>query len=697
MPAVSSLAVVGLGSTPALAATHTASTHAAAVHAALHAPRPLARRALHHPAAKAVRPFLKTTPDLSPSTTTTPAHTYIVDTTADTVDATSGDHICADANGQCSLRAAVMEADSDTGLVRIDVPTGTYNLTIAPTSGDGPGNGDLDLFNLGGIELVGAGAATTTINASGISDRVISAGGPVLVSGLTITGGTTDNSTIFEPGVGGGVNVDPIGDVTLSNDVIDNNSASYTSPGPNPTTSGAGGGVFSTGTLWLENSTVDHNTAHNDGGGGAYLEYAATWSGGTVTGNTAASYGGGVYNDGPGADLTGVAVTANSAGGSGEGGGVYNDYQLSFTGGSIDGNYAYGGGGFYNDDIATLTGTEVNGNQSNAYDGGGIDNQDSLELSSVTVRSNTGAGYGGGIYNDGRMSATAATVSANAATVNGAGLYNSNDATFVGSTFTANHAATDGGGIYATGALTLKATDVTGNTSLGDGGGIYSSDQVIDNAGTITGNSAAGGGGGIFNSSRGLLHQVTVAGNTAPNGGGIDSGDGGAVYNTGNVDLTNDTVVANTASVNGGAFANDGGTLVATEATINANTAGTAGGALHNVFGLATFHSSIVTTNQAAGTPGNCSTVDGGLVLATYSLDSGGSCGFTATGDISNEFGMHIPLGHYGGPTETERLQSVSPAINSAGTTCATSFDQRGVSRPQDGGCDMGALERISR
>lgn len=50
-----------------------------------------------------------------------PAATFTVDSTADTVDINPGDGICADVNGACTLRAAVMEADALGGASTVDL------------------------------------------------------------------------------------------------------------------------------------------------------------------------------------------------------------------------------------------------------------------------------------------------------------------------------------------------------------------------------------------------------------------------------------------------------------------------------------------------------------------------------------------------------------------------------------------------
>jgi hypothetical protein len=103
----------------------------------------------------------------------------------------------------------------------------------------------------------------------------------------------------------------------------------------------------------------------------------------------------------------------------------------------------------------------------------------------------------------------------------------------------------------------------------------------------------------------------------------------------------------------------------------------------------------------AAATGGpNCygfaATSDGG-----YNLDAGTSCGFsTANNSLSNTDPLLEPAGlqNNGGPTQTIALQpgssaidAIPSAVNGCGTTVTT--DQRGVSRPQGPGCDIGAFE----
>jgi hypothetical protein len=82
-----------------------------------------------------------------------------------------------------------------------------------------------------------------------------------------------------------------------------------------------------------------------------------------------------------------------------------------------------------------------------------------------------------------------------------------------------------------------------------------------------------------------------------------------------------------------------------------------------------------------------------------YSDDS--SCEFTGTGDVQDGASPQLgELAANGGPTETMLPAAGSPLIDAipdaacqdAGASGITT-DQRGVTRPQMGGCDIGAVE----
>jgi hypothetical protein len=81
-----------------------------------------------------------------------------------------------------------------------------------------------------------------------------------------------------------------------------------------------------------------------------------------------------------------------------------------------------------------------------------------------------------------------------------------------------------------------------------------------------------------------------------------------------------------------------------------------------------------------------------------YNIESGNTCGFGANPtDFTNFDGdLFEPLGDNGGPTPTLLPwwgSMVVDFIPLADCSATVTVDQRGVSRPQDAGCDVGAVE----
>src|SRR3954451_17819639 len=124
---------------------------------------------------------------------------FTVTSTADAVDANPGDASCASASNGCTLRAAVQEANMLAGPDEIDLPAGTYRLTLAGTGEDAAATGDLDVTS--DPTLVGSAARAVTItahqensNSAGI-DRVLDVitGGALALSKVTLDGGQAAN------------------------------------------------------------------------------------------------------------------------------------------------------------------------------------------------------------------------------------------------------------------------------------------------------------------------------------------------------------------------------------------------------------------------------------------------------------------------------------------------------------------------
>jgi hypothetical protein len=209
----------------------------------------------------------------------TPVASITVDRTDDTFAASA----CTAAPNDCSLRGAVAFANLNSGTT-INVPAGTYNLTISGATEGFSGDdsiGDLDI-TADNTTIIGAGAATTIIHQTQTGDRVIEVN-PFLdadfdtsISGVTISGGTETTAV----GGGGIISGSINNTLTLTNCVISGNSA--TGAG----TSGGGGVSHLGGTLTITGCTFSNNSTTTSGGGVSYSAgdpFGRTPSAGTVT------------------------------------------------------------------------------------------------------------------------------------------------------------------------------------------------------------------------------------------------------------------------------------------------------------------------------------------------------------------------------------------------------------------------------
>jgi hypothetical protein len=321
------------------------------------------------------------------------------------------------------------------------------------------------------------------------------------------------------------------------------------------------------------------------------------------------------------------------------------------------------------------------GASSTIVDGGGTGSVFSIGSGytvtiSSTVFSNTGTSGAGGVFHWGST------------------------LTIDSSSFISNTAGGggDGGAILNNGgALSMVNCTVTNNIADGVGGGIASWDGTLSvSNSTVSGNQATGTqsrGGGIFNDGSAVLTNVTVNGNTA-----ID--DGGGIHNQDPMTMTNATISGNTAGYGGGLLHTDAYTLTIINSTIASNTVttGSAGpGGIQN-YGIVTFRNTVLAYNQNA----NCSNADI-MISNGHNLDSGTTCGLSATGDITDTNPLLGPLQDNSGDTWTHALLEGSPAIDTGTNTGCPPTDQRGVSRPVDGDldgtatCDIGAYEYEAR
>lgn len=236
--------------------------------------------------------------------------TFVVNSVADVpAGPNTTDGICetATGNGVCTLRAAIMEANSSVDAI-VRVPAGFYALTRTSTAGVHPENGDLDV--LARMKIEGDGPSVSVIDANSLS-RVFRVALPVATDQVEMRGLTIQNGST------------PLGE---------------------------GGGIASYSALLLENMHVRGNAGFNGGGvlaNGAKL----TMKRSIVEGNASAVGGGLLILSSPASVIEDSRIESNIAGDgqSGDGGGIYlsgGSLRIERTG--VVGNVAaYWGGGLF--------------------------------------------------------------------------------------------------------------------------------------------------------------------------------------------------------------------------------------------------------------------------------------------------------------------------------------------------------------
>ncbi|MCF6263572.1 MAG: hypothetical protein L3J24_08325 [Xanthomonadales bacterium] len=378
-----------------------------------------------------------------------------------------------------------------------------------------------------------------------------------------------------------------------------------------------------------------------------------------------------------------------------------------------------------------------------------------LTIRNATLRNGCAEGsqpadQGGAIYNAGIFEISAGTVSNSSVTNDGGGIFS--DGGFVtisnGSMISDNVAVDDdGGGIHIApgGNLLVSNSFIVGNHAEGNanGGGIHcrSNTNVLIYNSLISnnwteGNSSNGGaincfgnlsianstfsnnrtlgassnGGAIAQSGSGVL---TVA-NSTFSGNYTLAANGGAIRLSSDAASTilNTTISGNSAASNGAGiyFSDDVGSVEITHSTITGNSVSgvdSDGGGIYIFQGAVLLNSSIVADNSdLAGAsdieinPGFGGSLSGSYNIIGDAITAGGLINAVdnnivgvAVADV-----IDLNLQHNGGPTQTHALIEASLAVdqiplatNGCGTLITT--DQRGLGRPDDIACDIGAFE----
>ncbi len=227
------------------------------------------------------------------------ATNFVVNSTADKGDANPRDGLCeTSTSGECTLRAAIQQANALEGSDTISIPAGTYTLSIEGAGEDAAAAGDLDITD--NLAISGAGMGATIIDANN-SDRAFH----VLFAALELSDLTIQNG-IASPG--GAVLVDS--NALITRVAFLNNQSTSDAP------DGTGGAVFVSveASADIAQSQFKGNFAYF--GGGAVASANATVfsiSDSTFDSNSSALGGGALYPNGNSATIEGSTFINNNA------------------------------------------------------------------------------------------------------------------------------------------------------------------------------------------------------------------------------------------------------------------------------------------------------------------------------------------------------------------------------------------------
>jgi CSLREA domain-containing protein len=370
----------------------------------------------------------------------------LVNTTNDEVDARPGNGICATANGTCSLRAAVQEANRVPGSQTIKLPAGLYTLTLPPGEEGGldlDAGGDLDLQ--GSVVVAGADRATVIVDGNRLS-RIfdVAPRGEAIIRGITVRNGNDLG--------GAGLRVTTAW-LNVDNVIVEANESS-----------GRGGGIEATGldpVLSIDNAIVRNNRALGGDGGGIAANGFTTIHRTSITGNHASGAGGGAW-----------------------GGGTLNVLQSTISGNQATGSVLANGGGISFTEMSLVEST-VSGNSADAQ-GGGLSGGSGSIINS-TISGNASSTRGGGVATSGNLVLLHATVAANQASQGGTGLlrFGSGSTLSLQNTILANPSGTECAGLAPSSSGNNIASDAS--CSLAAAGDRQSLDAQLDPLGDFGG------------------------------------------------------------------------------------------------------------------------------------------------------------------------------------------------------------------
>ncbi|MGB7068167.1 MAG: BACON domain-containing carbohydrate-binding protein [Pyrinomonadaceae bacterium] len=242
-----------------------------------------------------------------------PSSTFTVDDAGDSEDSNTGDGVCLDSAGKCTLRAAVQQANADAAADTIvfnlppNSPLINLNAAITPAS----------IIVSQPVTITGPGARLLAVKgnantANGVFDVTGAAGGAA--GAASISGLTLSNST--------GDGIRNAGTLNLSETAITQNQFGINNSGVLRVTRSLIHGNSKSGMLLaaetdanISNTTITNNASPNNGGGINSASGNVTLNNVTISHNSAVLNGGGIYynNSVDGVFVRNTIVAENSA------------------------------------------------------------------------------------------------------------------------------------------------------------------------------------------------------------------------------------------------------------------------------------------------------------------------------------------------------------------------------------------------
>ncbi|MGP0050933.1 MAG: Ig-like domain-containing protein [Solirubrobacteraceae bacterium] len=461
------------------------------------------------------------------------AATIAVNTTVDTL-----------GPGVCSLREAISAANvpgtqagtcaiaSSTGPNTLVLGAGDYQISIQGANETNNQTGDLNVNDTAGpLTILGAGETATLIDGAGLGspccgtdrDMTVAAGVTLTLEDLTVTNGEAPGGSQGSNGA--------------------NSATGNAGNGGSGGTGQNGGGILNAGTLTLDDVAVTDNRAGSGGDGGeGGKATGSTGNGGNGGDGGAAGQGGGIYNSGT-LTLDDSTISGNDpnngyVGGEGGWGGDGGNSVNGTAGMGGDGATLGDGGGIYSTGTLTVTASTIDHNFAGYGGEGGLGG-------SGTPGGNGGNGgggaWGGGISSvGGSVTITDSTIADNGSGGGGQGLdggSSNNDIQLGGNGGNGGNAG-NGGGVRiqdATGQPVLL-DDTIADNQLGTPGGGGEGGNFGGLAGQNGTSGADGLGGGIYDqkgpilidrSAPAVLEDTLLASNLGTNCAGNHISDGG--------------------------------------------------------------------------------------------------------------------------------------------------------------------------